>query len=103
MFSVAVGLAAAVMLQGAAVSGGNTEAGEQLYRETGCIACHGAGGNSADPDRYPSLAGLDEAYVKTEIMAFREGSRGESVMNPIVAGLTDEQAADLAAYLAARK
>ena len=64
-----------------------------------CAACHGPKGISVNP-LWPSLAGQQEAYLEKQIKAFRDGERNEATMQPFVANLTDQDAADLAAYYA---
>ena len=64
-----------------------------------CAACHGPKGISVNP-LWPSLAGQQEAYLAKQIKAFRDGVRTEPTMQPFMQNLTDQDAADLAAYYA---
>lgn len=64
-----------------------------------CIACHGQNGISIAPI-YPNLAGQKEEYLAKQIKAFRDDVRIDPTMKPMVAPLTDEDAANLAAYFA---
>ena len=64
-----------------------------------CAACHGANGISMSPI-WPNLAGQKEMYLAKQIKAFRDGERKDPTMAPMVAGLTDEDIANLAAYYA---
>jgi cytochrome c553 len=64
-----------------------------------CTACHGATGNSANPD-WPSLAGLGGDYIADQLKYFKEGKRNNPVMMPIVAPLQPQDMADLGAYFA---
>ncbi len=64
-----------------------------------CAACHGPKGISVNP-LWPSIAGQQEAYLAKQIKAFRDGERMEPTMQPFVANLNDQDAADLAAYYA---
>lgn len=64
-----------------------------------CAACHGPKGISVNP-LWPSLAGQQEAYLAKQIKAFRDGTRTEPTMQPFMQNLTDQDAADLAAYYA---
>ena len=50
---------------------------------------------------WPSLAGQQEAYLVKQIRAFRDRDRMDVSMQPFVAGLTDQDTSDLAAYFAA--
>ena len=67
-----------------------------------CAACHGPDGNSVNP-MWPNLAGQQEMYLVKQIKAFRDGTRKDPSMAPMVAGLTDEDIANLAAYYASLK
>ncbi len=66
-----------------------------------CAACHGATGISMNP-MWPNLAGQKEQYLVKQIKAFRDGSRKDPTMAPMVAGLSDDDIANLAAYFAAQ-
>lgn len=62
-----------------------------------CAACHGADGNSPS-DMFPKLAGQGEAYLVKQLQEFKSGVRNNAVMAPMVAALTEQDMADLAAY-----
>ena len=81
---------------------GNAEAGADIYSSKGCIGCHGPGGNSPNPAMFPKTAGLDAAYLQQQLIAFRNGTRSNPMMSPMSTGLSDQEIADLAAYLAAQ-
>lgn len=66
-------------------------------KATLCAACHGPNGVSLN-DLWPNLAGQKEGYLKKQIKAFREGTRQDPSMQPMVANLTDEDIDNLAAY-----
>ncbi len=66
-----------------------------------CAACHGATGISMNP-MWPNLAGQKEQYLAKQIKAFRDGTRTDPTMAPMVAALTDDDIANLAAYYAAQ-
>ena len=66
-----------------------------------CSACHGATGISVNP-MWPNLAGQQEQYLVKQIKAFRDGTRKDPTMAPMVAALSDEDIANLAAYYAAQ-
>lgn len=70
--------------------------GRQLAK-TVCAACHGADGNSMD-SKYPKLASQDAAYLYRQLWAFKRGSRRSDIMSGIVAGLSDADMADAAAF-----
>lgn len=62
-----------------------------------CAACHGANGISMIPN-YPNLAGQKELYLVDSIKAYQSGVRKNPIMAPMVASLSDEDIANLAAY-----
>ena len=66
-----------------------------------CAACHGADGASLSP-LYPNLKGQKEQYLAKQIKAFRDGTRKDPMMAPMVAALSDDDIANLAAYYAAQ-
>jgi cytochrome subunit of sulfide dehydrogenase len=66
-----------------------------------CAACHGSNGNSAGIT--PSLAGLDDGYFITQMLAFKDGSRPATVMHHHSKGLNVEEINLLANYFATQK
>ena len=64
-----------------------------------CVACHGANGISNN-DLWPNLAGQKAGYLEQQMKAFRDGARQNPMMSPMVAGLSDEDIANIAAYYA---
>lgn len=66
---------------------------------TRCAACHGADGNSSKP-QYPKLAGLNPAYLYSQLQAFATGQRPSNYMPGIAAALSAQDATDLAAFYA---
>ena len=52
-------------------AGGSAEAG--AAKAATCVACHGATGNSSNPE-WPKLAGQHSAYVFTQLQAFKTGA-----------------------------
>ena len=90
----------AVTISGAIVSSSGIAAGNA---ETGatkavvCQACHGANGNSVNPE-WPSLAGLGADYIAEQLKNFKEMKRNNPVMMPNAAALSPDDMADLGAY-----
>lgn len=76
---------------------GDAEAGQQ--KAAVCAACHGIDGNSTVA-QWPKIAGQHEAYLARHITLIRDGQRPVPEMAGIVAGLSDQDIADLAAYFA---
>jgi cytochrome c553 len=78
---------------------GSAEAG--ATKAATCTACHGANGNSVNPE-WPRLAGQNAAYIVKQLKHFRGGTRGANVQPPMMpamaAPLTDQDMEDLAAY-----
>ncbi len=91
---------ALLLISGNLMAAGDAEKGQALSAT--CAACHGMDGNSINPI-WPSLAGQHEVYLDRQIKLFRDGERENALMTPMVAGLSDQDAADLAAYFSAQK
>lgn len=66
-----------------------------------CAACHNADGNST-VTQYPNLAGQSPAYLVKQMVEFKDGTRVNAIMQPMVAALTPEDMADLAAFFASQ-
>jgi cytochrome c553 len=66
-----------------------------------CASCHGPNGHSVNP-LWPNLAGQKEQYLIKQIKAFRDGTRKDPMMAPMVAALSDEDIANLAAFYASQ-
>jgi cytochrome c553 len=62
-----------------------------------CAACHGADGNSSNP-MWPSLAGQHASYTYKQLTDFKAGRRINASMSGMVAGLSDDDMKNLAAY-----
>jgi cbb3-type cytochrome c oxidase subunit III len=67
-----------------------------------CAACHGADGNSVNP-QWPSIAGQNETYLQNTLQAFKDGDRKDPLMSAQAQMLSDEDIANLAAYYAEQK
>ena len=83
------------IVSNSALAVGSVEAG--AAKAVVCQACHGANGNSANPE-WPSLAGIGADYITEQLKNFKEGKRTNPVMMPNVANLKDDDMADLGAY-----
>jgi len=97
---VAKTLVLAALMGGAAnlaVAAGDPEAGKN--KSAVCAACHGADGNSAMPN-FPKLAGQAERYTIKQLHDIKSGARQVPEMMAIVANLSEQDMADLAAYYA---
>lgn len=86
-----------------ALADGDVNAGAQ--KAASCVACHGAEGKSAVP-LYPNLAGQHAPYLLHSLQAYKKGERSggqAEVMKAFVAGLSDQDMADLSAYYSSLK
>ena len=83
----------------AAAAAGNAEAGKA--KSALCAACHGVDGNSAT-GMWPKLAGQNASYIAQELEKFKSGARENASMTGMVANLTPEDMADLAAYFSSQ-
>ncbi len=93
---------ATVVLTGFCLDGwaaGDAAAGKE--KSSTCAACHGADGNSTDP-QYPKLAGQSEGYLKKQLMEFKDGTRANAIMAGMAAALSEEDMQDLATYYSAQ-
>jgi len=65
-----------------------------------CVTCHGSDGNSVNP-QWPSIAGQHPHYLERQMTAIKSGQHRQSpLMAPMVATMTEQDFADLAAYYA---
>ena len=55
-----------------------------------CAHCHGIEGNSS-ADQYPNIASQTKEYLFRQLKAFKDGTRKDPMMSPMV-GVLDEQA-----------
>lgn len=78
-------------------TGGDAEAG--AAKAAVCAACHGANGNSNNPE-WPVLAGQHARYTYQQLVAYKTGERKNAIMMGQAAGLSDDDMRDLAAYYA---
>lgn len=85
---------------------GNAEAGKA--KSVTCAACHGADGNSVIPAN-PTLAGQHEKYLLKQLKEFKLGmttggeqGRNNAIMAGMVAALSEQDMADLAAFYASQ-
>ena len=98
LMGVATGASAAEALKPDANKG-------QAIATSVCVACHGADGNSASA-AFPKLAGQHEQYLLKELKDFKvkPGEKAAVRQNPVMAGivasLSDQDMANVAAYFA---
>ena len=83
-----------------ALAAGDPVAGEA--KAALCSSCHGPAGNSVNPE-WPKLAGQHARYTAKQIHDFKAGkTRSNALMAPMIAGLSDQDVEDIAAYYASR-
>ncbi len=87
-------------IAGVASAAGDPAAGKT--KSATCASCHGTDGNSANP-LWPKLAGQHAGYLERQLADFKAEKRTDPTMSPMVAALSKEDMADLAAYFATQK
>lgn len=96
LMALCAGFAAAALA--AQALKGDPARGKTLAAEA-CASCHGPDGNSEVP-AFPKLAGQQEPYLLQELADYKSGARANEIMTPLVAGLSEQDMADLAAFFA---
>ncbi len=66
-----------------------------------CVACHGPEGIAAAP-QWPNLAGQHASYLAVALEQYKDGSRVDLVMNPLMLPLDETSIEELAAFYAAQ-
>lgn len=84
---------------GGVYAAGDIEAGKA--KSAACLACHGADGNSINPE-WPSLAGQMQEYLVKQLQDFKSGARKNAIMAGMVAPLSQQDMEDLAVYFASQ-
>ena len=95
----AFGMLAVLAAPAALAVTGDAAAGAQ--KSAVCGACHGADGNSFNPE-WPNLAGQHANYLAAQLALFKEGVRNNPLMMPNATLLTEQDMADLGAHFAAQ-
>jgi len=91
---------ATLAMAGNALATGDVAAGRS--KSASCAACHGADGNSPNPE-WPKLAGQHTRYLEKQLKAFKTGARKDPLMSPMAAPLSDKDIEDISAYYASQK
>lgn len=82
------------------MAAGDINAGKA--KSASCAGCHGADGNAAS-DAFPKLAGQHAGYLEKQMADFKAGThRSDATMSAMVAALTTQDMADIAAFYAAQ-
>lgn len=79
---------------------GNPKAGQEKSQV--CQGCHGTDGNSYGPE-WPNLASQHISYITKQIKNFQKGARTNETMQGMVAGVSDQDAKDIAAYFSSQQ
>lgn len=95
-----VALAALATVGNPALAAGDPERGRVIA--AACAACHGADGSSPSP-AFPVLGGQHAEYLVQALLAYKAGTRADSIMSGAVQTLDRQQLEDVAAYFAAQK
>jgi len=82
---------------------GNAEDGKKKFYT--CTGCHGiAGYKNAYPNySVPKLGGQNEAYLVNALNAYKTGERKHATMRAQAQSLSDQDIADISAFLASAK
>ena len=96
-------LAAASLLTTGGALAADPVAGKTKF-ET-CLGCHGNGKwvNAYPTYLVPKLAGQHADYLVSALKAYRDGARTHATMHANAGSLTDEDIADIAAFLSELK
>lgn len=84
---------------GSAFAAGDAASGKE--KSATCAGCHGMDGNAAAPT-FPKIAGQGEGYLYKQLMEFKSGKRANATMMAMVAALSEQDMADLAAFYASQ-
>jgi cytochrome c553 len=99
MFFIRVATSLLVVISLQAVAEGDATAGQA--KSAICAACHGADGNSAVPN-WPKLAGQHTGYMERQTALIKSGDRSVPEMMGIVAGMSEQDLRDIAAYFSSQ-
>lgn len=94
-----VALAAVAALLG--VGAAQAQAQPRPATLAACAACHGPNGN-APVEQFPSIAGQPRVFLENTLVLIREGLREVPAMQPVMAGMSDDEIIALAKHFAAQ-
>jgi len=101
IFALATSFISTAVLANESVKKGDATKGKAASAV--CSSCHGADGNSTNPD-WPKLAGQGESYLIKQLHDFRANKRADAMMTPMAMGIaSDEDVLNLAAYFSSQK
>ncbi len=103
MKKIAIFAALAMLgLSHAPLQAGDAGAGAGVFGARGCIGCHGVSGKKPIAANFPIIGGKPGDFISAELIKFRSGERKEPTMNAMAGALSDDDIANLAAYLASQ-
>ena len=82
-----------------AIAAGDSSAGKD--KSAACASCHGVDGNSSAPT-FPKIAGQNERYLLKQLKDYQDGVRQNGIMSGMVAGKSEQDLEDLAAYFSSQ-
>ena len=100
VFMVGISAAALMASAGLAVAEGDAAQGE-LKAET-CLGCHAVEGyyNVYPTYHVPKLGGQSAKYIEAALKSYKSGERQHGTMHANAENLSDEDIADIAAFVA---
>ncbi|QYK02293.1 c-type cytochrome [Shewanella psychrotolerans] len=82
------------------INAGKTIANQGGGAVAPCMTCHGANGEGMGISNFPRLAGSSQYYLRKQLEDFKSGKRQQALMQPMAAGLNDQQILNVSAYYA---
>lgn len=101
LLALSTALAAGSALAAAPAPKADPAKGKVIVEQV-CAACHGVDGNSVASTN-PTLAGQSQSYLLQQLHNFKDGKRKDPIMMGMVAPLSDQDMANLAAYFSEQK
>ena len=104
ILNLAPSLAAFALSLDALAASGDVTNGAALAKKYNCASCHGADYNKPIDPTYPKLAGQHADYLAHALLTYKRGGkaingRNNAIMAGMAQPLSDQDMADIAAYL----
>ena len=99
LFAIVIAIGTAFTFSWAEAQEGDAVAGEARYSQN-CVNCHGPAGKGMAS--FPRLAGRNADYITRRLTQYRSGEKvgpNSGLMIPMARELSDDEIANLAAYL----
>jgi len=94
---VILAICALLILTGSALAAPDAKKGSAISKQ--CAVCHGNDGISID-NNIPNLAGQHYPYLLEQMIAYKQKSRNNPIMNEMIGPLSQQQIEDIAAFYA---